>query len=154
MFAFFFFFFFLKDFCRFVWFGEEIVHLCVWDIYKKVGDLRRRWPFSVATTQRYRGRRYSFPWIAPLYPWSFFFFFFFFFFFWVFGMTRPGIEPRSPGPLTKTLLIKPMARYISKHFIFFSFFFFSFLSKTKFIALQHHFKIDNSTVDRTSSYSG
>ena len=23
--------------------------------------------------------------------------------FWVFGMTRPGIEPRSPGPLANTL---------------------------------------------------
>ena len=26
-------------------------------------------------------------------------------------MTRPGIEPRSPGPLANTLLIRPMARY-------------------------------------------
>ena len=25
-------------------------------------------PFSVATAQRCRGGRYSFPWIAPLYP--------------------------------------------------------------------------------------
>ena len=25
--------------------------------------------------------------------------------FWVFGMTRPGIEPRSPGPFVNTLLI-------------------------------------------------
>ena len=25
-------------------------------------------PFSIATTPRYRGGRYSFPWIAPLYP--------------------------------------------------------------------------------------
>ena len=25
-------------------------------------------------------------------------------------MTRPGIEPRSPGPLANTLLIRPMAR--------------------------------------------
>ena len=31
--------------------------------------------------------------------------------FWVFGMTRPGIEPRSLGPLANTLLIRPMARY-------------------------------------------
>ena len=29
--------------------------------------------------------------------------------FWVFGMTRPGTEPRSPGPLVNTLLIRPMA---------------------------------------------
>ena len=26
-------------------------------------------PFSIATTPRCRGGRYSFPWIAPLYPW-------------------------------------------------------------------------------------
>ena len=26
-------------------------------------------PFSIATTQRCRGGRNSFPWIAPLYPW-------------------------------------------------------------------------------------
>ena len=29
------------------------------------------------------------------------------FYFWVFGMTRPGIEPRFPEPLANTLLIKP-----------------------------------------------
>ena len=27
-------------------------------------------PFSIDTTPRYRGGRYSFPWIAPLYPWN------------------------------------------------------------------------------------
>ena len=27
-------------------------------------------PFSIATTLRCRGGRYSFPWIVPLYPWS------------------------------------------------------------------------------------
>ncbi len=32
------------------------------------GDLKV--PFSVATTPRCRGGRFSFPWIAPLYPWS------------------------------------------------------------------------------------
>ena len=26
--------------------------------------------FSIATTPRCRGQRYSIPWIAPLYPWS------------------------------------------------------------------------------------
>ena len=26
-------------------------------------------PFSIATKPRCRGGRYSFPWIAPLYPW-------------------------------------------------------------------------------------
>ena len=26
-------------------------------------------PFTIATTPRCRGRRYSFPWITPLYPW-------------------------------------------------------------------------------------
>ena len=28
----------------------------------------------------------------------------------VFGMTRPGIEPRSPGPLANTLTAGPMSR--------------------------------------------
>ena len=64
-------------------------------------------PFSIATTPRCKGGCYSFPWISPLYPW----------FvpyetelseeasstiFKVFGMTRPGIEPRSPRPLANT----------------------------------------------------
>ena len=31
-------------------------------------------------------------------------------FFLEFGMTWPGIEPRSPGPLSNTQLIRPMAR--------------------------------------------
>ena len=56
---------------------------------------------------------YSFPRIAPLYPWSLpynavlnkaasstIFL--------VFGMTQPGIEPWSPRPLANTLLIRPM----------------------------------------------
>ena len=30
-------------------------------------------------------------------------------FFWVFSMTRPGIEPRSSGPLANTLLISLIA---------------------------------------------
>ena len=37
----------------------------------KVGDRNRgrlKAPFSIATTLGCRGRRYSFPWIAPLYP--------------------------------------------------------------------------------------
>ena len=32
------------------------------------GDLKA--PFSIATTPRYTGGRYSIPIIAPLYPWS------------------------------------------------------------------------------------
>ena len=31
--------------------------------------------------------------------------------FLVFGMTRPGIEPRSTGPLANTLLFRPLARF-------------------------------------------
>ena len=30
--------------------------------------------------------------------------------FWVFGMTRPGIEPWSPEPLANTLFIRLLAR--------------------------------------------
>ena len=32
--------------------------------------------------------------------------------FLVFGVTRPGIESRSPGPLANTQLIRPMARLL------------------------------------------
>ena len=34
--------------------------------------------------------------------------------FWVFGMTRPGIEPQSPGPLVNTLLIRPIQMFFAK----------------------------------------
>ena len=33
----------------------------------------------------------------------------------VFGMTRPGIEPRSLGPLANTLPTKPMSRRVQKY---------------------------------------
>ena len=67
--------------------------------------------FSIATTPRCRGGYYSIPRIAPLYPWSspnsakqgsirYHFL--------VFGMTWPGIEPRSPRSLVNTLLIRPI----------------------------------------------
>ena len=63
-------------------------------------------PFSIATSLRCRRGCYSFPWIAPLYLWSLphnaikqggikYHF-------WVFGMTQPGIEPWSLGPLVNT----------------------------------------------------
>ena len=67
-------------------------------------------PFSIATIWRCREGCYSFHWITPLYPRSLpynavlrkaasstIF--------WVFGMTQPGIEPQSLGPLANTLLI-------------------------------------------------
>ena len=70
-------------------------------------------PFLIATTQSCRERCYSFPWIAPLYPWStpynavlsneasstIF---------WVFGMTWPAIELWSPRPLASPLTIVSM----------------------------------------------
>ena len=37
--------------------------------------------------------------------------------FWVFGMIRPGIEPRSPRPLANTLTIMPMSCYVDDIFI-------------------------------------
>ena len=71
-------------------------------------------PFSITTTPRCKGGRYSIPWIAPLYhimlrvkqggiKYHF----------WVFGITRPGIEPWSPGPLANALLFMYMARSAS-----------------------------------------
>ena len=51
---------------------EKYILLCI-SISMKVklvtlveGDLKA--PFSIATTPMHRGRHYSFPWIAPLYP--------------------------------------------------------------------------------------
>ena len=72
-------------------------------------------PFSTATTPRCRGERYSFPGLLQFtldtylillsvkqggikYHLK------------VFGMTRPGIEPRSPRPLANTLPTRPMSR--------------------------------------------
>ena len=70
-------------------------------------------PFSIAITPRYRGRCYSFHWIAPLYPWSI-----------PYNsvlskeasgtifesdMTRPEVEFRSSRPLVNTLTIIPMS---------------------------------------------
>ena len=36
--------------------------------------------------------------------------------FWVSGMTRPEIEPQSPGPLVNTLLVSSIAVYTHKQF--------------------------------------
>ena len=73
-------------------------------------------PFSIATTPKCRGGRYSIPWIAPLYPWNLLYndedgikYHFL-----VFGITRPGIEPWSPGPLVNTLLIRPIYEMTQK----------------------------------------
>ena len=45
-----------------------------WWWHSKVSDHSRGWPegapFSIATTPRCRGGRYSIPRIAPLYPWT------------------------------------------------------------------------------------
>ena len=43
-------------------------HVIVYKATLVKGDLKV--PFSIATTPRCRGGRYSIPWIAPLNPWS------------------------------------------------------------------------------------
>ena len=67
--------------------------------------------FSIPTTPKRRGGRYSIRWINLLYSWSLFIILSvkqggIKYHFCVFGMTRPGIEPQSSGPLTNTLLIR------------------------------------------------
>ena len=62
--------------------------------------------FSIATTPRCRGGRYSIPTISPLYPWSSPYSAASSTIFWVFGMTCPGIELLSSGPLANTLLTR------------------------------------------------
>ena len=91
----------------------------------KVGDRSRgrfKAPFSIATTPRCRGGRYSpsldcstLSLIRTLYCWmlskevsSTIF--------KVFGMTRPGIEPWSPGTLTNTPgpMTNPLGQWVRK----------------------------------------
>ena len=98
--------------------GEHFTHLgngLVKELYSKlklatVIEGEQNVPFSIATTPRCKGGRYSFPWIAPLYPW-----YVPTLYCWVlskvvsstilkvFGMTWPGIEPWSPRPWKKKL---------------------------------------------------
>ena len=46
---------------------ERTMNKIIGNISKVVEDNQKA-PFSIASTPRYRGGRYSFPWIAPLYP--------------------------------------------------------------------------------------
>ena len=80
---------------------------------------------SIATTLRCREGCDSFPWIALLYP-------SYVPYCWVlskevsstnfniFGMTRPGIEPRSPGPLANILPTTPMSQNVKYKWVLFS----------------------------------
>ena len=61
---------------------------------------------------RCREGRYPFPWIALLYPYLILLSVMqvgIKYHFWVFGMTRPEIEPRSSGSLANTLTIMPIS---------------------------------------------
>ena len=71
-----------------------------------VVEVNTKAPFPIATTPRCRGGFYFFLWIAPLimlsvkqggvkYH------------FWVFGITRPMIEPQSPRLLLNTIPARP-----------------------------------------------
>ena len=82
------------------------------------GDLKA--PFSIATTLRLKGEHYSFPWIAHFTLDTYIIMLSakqggITTIFWVFSMTRPGIEPQSPGLLGNTLPIRPIYIYIYKN---------------------------------------
>ena len=71
-----------------------------------LNNIKSKSKVLIVTAPRCKGERNSFLWIAPLYPWcvpyntevsSTIF--------RVFGMTRTGFEPRTPGPLVNTLII-------------------------------------------------
>ena len=49
-----------------LWWGSNSVAL---ESMVTVVEGNQKAPFSIATTLRCRGERYSFPWIAPLYAW-------------------------------------------------------------------------------------
>ena len=60
----------LKHFFKLlIWFGPfiNVLRANILMEKSKVGDPKA--PFLIATTPRCRGGHYSFPWIAPLYPW-------------------------------------------------------------------------------------
>ena len=59
---------------------------------------RPKGTLSITTTPRCKGECYYFPWITPLNRDHTL----------VFGMTQPGIEPQSPGPLVNTLTTMAM----------------------------------------------
>ena len=92
--------------------------LYIYIYIKLVNIVDQKASFSIATTPRCRGGRYSFPRIAPLLP------LICTLYCWVlskevsstifkvFGMTRPGIEPKSPSPLVNTQTIRPMSQLI------------------------------------------
>ena len=79
------------------------------------GDLRG--PFSIATTLGCRGRHYSFPGLLHFILDTYLIMLSVkqggskYHFLKVFGMTRLGIEPRSPGPLANTLPTGSMGRF-------------------------------------------
>ena len=80
----------------------------------KVGNRSQRWPFSITITPKCREGCYFFPRIAPLYPWYISYNAEYWArryqvpFFLAFGMTRPEIEPQSPGPLANTIANRPV----------------------------------------------
>ena len=49
--------------------GLNVCSVCVSNKLATVVEDDQKVPFSIATTPRCRGWGYSFPWIAPLYPW-------------------------------------------------------------------------------------
>ena len=62
-----------KKFSASSWIRSRAEHFCRWQHKSKVGDRSRgnsKSPFPIATRPRCREGRYSFPWIAPLYPWN------------------------------------------------------------------------------------
>ena len=69
-------------------------------------------PFSIVTTPRCRGGNYSFSLDCSTLPFTLIILSvkqggIKYHFFKVFGMTQPGIKPRSPGPLANTLPTRP-----------------------------------------------
>ena len=60
-------------------------------------------------------------------------------------MTRPGIEPWSPGPLANTLLIRPMAYYYTDVLILLQIL---LMKEATYLALILHFLSVNVAVVR------
>ena len=95
-----------------VWSGRVLWHINTYGLFKatfclyislpKVVESDRNVPFTIATIPRWTAPLTLFPlecWELSNAVSSTMI--------WIFGMTRPGIEPWSPGPLANTLTIMP-----------------------------------------------
>ena len=114
-------------------------------------------PFPIATTPMYRGGRYSFPGLLyfTLDPYlimqsvnqggiKYHFLSLF--------MTRPGIEPRSPGPLANTLTPRPMSGIKSGTLLYIYIYIYRYMYKMN-LAIHYQARLMGHKTKQNQTYS-